>query len=364
MLSSETSVVNKSRTNPIWLFALIIVFVLGLAGWLNFVFHGESPRAWHALLINFVFFTPLAAGMIVWPAVVMLSQGIWARTIERYAFAALAFAPLTIIVFIVLWFGNSHWAIWAVKPDSHLGIWLNPTFLFSRDIIALLIFWILAALFVIKARRSVPTILAGWLSFAYGVVFTLLGFDLVMSLDPRWYSTLFGWYFFVSGMYAALAVWTLVVIFNRRATTDQRHDLGKLIVAGSLLTTYMMFSQLLPIWYENFSHEAKFVILRLNISDWRYISFALLVTVYLGPLVLLLTRWSKRSPAFLAAVSFLVLAGLWVERWWLVTPTLNTSLEFDLPEISITASFVAAFIICLRWIPVAERHDRETVDER
>ena len=82
---------------------------------------------------------------------------------------------------------------------------------------ALLIVWILAAVFVIKAREGLPKIIGGWLCFAYAIVFTLLGFDLVMSLDPHWFSTLFGWYFFMSGMYAALAAWTLIVIFKQHS---------------------------------------------------------------------------------------------------------------------------------------------------
>jgi hypothetical protein len=345
----------------------ITVFIAGLAVWLNFIMHGDAARAWRAMLVNFIFFTPLAAGMLVWPAVAIISQGLWARSIERSVFGALVFAPLTIIALIALWYSNSQWAIlWINKPTPLLKVWLAPTFLFGRDIAALVILWILAAAFAVRAQKGLPTVLGGWLSFVYAIVFTLLGFDLVMSLDPRWFSTLFGWYFVMSGMYAALAAWTITVIFRKAATTEQLHDLGKLIVAMSLVTTYMMFSQLLPIWYENFPQEVRFVIPRLSISEWRYISTALLVTIYLGPLVLLLTRWSKRTPAFLAAISFLMLAGLWVERWWLVTPTLGGQVCFGLTEASITAAFAAALIICLiifnrRSQPVAAK---EASDER
>ena len=137
------------------------------------------------------------------------------------------------------------------------------------------------------------------------------------------------------------------------------------IVAMSLVTTYMMFSQLLPIWYENFPHEVRFVIPRLSISNWRYVSAALLATVYLGPLVLLLTRWSKRTPRIFAAISFLILAGLWVERWWLVTPTLKREVAVWSTEISITAAFCGGFILCL--IVLAQRSfytTKEAVDER
>ena len=101
-----------------------------------------------------------------------------------------------------------------------------------------------------------PVALACWLAFAYCAVFTLLGFDMVMALDPHWFSTLFGGYFFVSGLYAALAAWTLITALRSAAPDKERlHDLGKLMVAFSLLTVYMMYSQLLPQWYENLPNE-------------------------------------------------------------------------------------------------------------
>ncbi|MGA2070163.1 MAG: hypothetical protein ABSG97_02335 [Sedimentisphaerales bacterium] len=333
---------KKSRGIVFW---LGIIFILCVSGWLYLIFYGDSDKAWRALLINFVFFTPLASGMIVWPAVVTASQGIWAKPLQRTAFAAIYFAPVSIAAFIALWIGHSHWAGWATHPNLLQGFWLYYKFVFLRDIIALVLIWALCAAYVARARRGAPGKLAGWLCFAYGVVFTLIAFDMVMALDPHWFSTLFGGYFFVSGMYAALAAWTVLSILSGTTTVEHRHDLGKLTVAVSLLTAYMMYSQLLPIWYENLPAEVRFVIPRMTISQWRYISAVLTATIFLGPLVLLVTRWSKRSPVFLTAVSMLMLVCLWIERWWEVTPTLGGKLTFGLTEASITAAFVAAFLL-------------------
>jgi len=318
-----------------------LILLLGVAGWCYCVFSGDTARTWRALLVNFIFFTPLASGMIVWPAIAIISQGNWARSLERTAFAGLYFAPVSIAAFIVLWFGHSHW----LSPDPPQGFWLNSKFVFIRDLAALGVIWVLGTAFVNRARKGTPSTLAGWLCFAYAVVFTLIGFDIVMALDPHWFSTLFGGYFFVSGMFAALACWTVLSILPGIASAEQRHDLGKLTVAVSLLTAYLMFSQLLPIWYEALPKEVRFIIPRLTEYPWRYVSIFLVLTIYLGPLVLLLTRWSKRSPAFLTAVSLLMLVGLWVERWWEVTPTLGGQLTFGLTEISITVAFIASFML-------------------
>ena len=284
--------------------------------------------------------------MVVWPAAAMGSRGRWAKTIEQPALAGVAFAPVSLLTFAALWFGRAHWAGWMRYKDLPNAAWLNTTFLFARDGAALLVLWALAAWFVARRQRGRPVALACWLAFAYCVVFTLLGFDMVMALDPHWFSTLFGGYFFVSGLYAALAAWTLIVALRSAAPDKERlHDLGKLMVAFSLLTAYMMFSQLLPLWYENLPNEVGYVVPRLRFERWGWVSAALLAVIYLGPLAVLLTRWSKRTPKFLAAVALAVLAGLWVERWWLVTPTLGGALVIGWTEAFITAAFAAALAL-------------------
>ncbi len=328
-----------------YIWCLICVF--GIAGFIYYINYSDQSRAWRAMLVNFIFWTPLACGMIVWPALIKLSNGVWSKQIERFAFSAIYFGPISIISFIILWTGRAHWTAWRGYETIHQGFWLNSKFVFIRDIIALFIIWILCVLFFSRSRRQASTKIAGWLCFVYAIVFTLISFDMVMALDPKWFSTLFGGYFFVSGMYAALAFWTILSIISGQASAEQRHDLGKLIVALSLLTGYLMYSQLLPIWYEDFEEEIRFFLPRLTITYWRYVSALLVLTVYLGPLVLLLTRSSKRSPGYLMAVAILVLVCLWIERWWEVIPTLNWRLSFGLAEASITAAFLSAFMICV-----------------
>jgi hypothetical protein len=337
---SEKNVTSRA----FWPILGVIVFILGVIGWFYYVRYGDQERAWRALLINFIFFTPLASGMVVWPALVLISQGKWSRPLNRTAYSGLFFAPISVITIIILWIGQSHWLPFSSNANLPQGFWLNSNFIFIRDIAAILILWILCGIFVKLAPKGAPPKLAGWLCFTYGAVFTLIAFDMVMALDPHWFSTLFGAYFFVTGMYAALIGWTIISIFRGLTTAELRHDLGNLILAVSLLTSYLMFSQLLPIWYENLPQEVRFIIPRLTVSEWRYISAGLLFTIYLGPLILLLTRWSKRSKIFLGFVSLLLLVCLWIERWWLVTPTLGGKLVFGFIEISITVAFLAAFL--------------------
>jgi hypothetical protein len=339
---------------------------LGLAAWVACASGPDPARAWRALLINFLFFTPLAAGMVVWPALLTSARAKWLAPVRRSAMVAVAFAPVSLAAFVALWFGRRHWALWMNEPDLHNSAWLNETFLFSRDAVALLLLWALAVIYVAGMRRWKTKKLPALLVLAYALVFSLLGFDMVMALDPHWFSALFGGYFFISGMYGAVVAWTIVTLHHRPLPDrDRLHDLGKLIVTFSLLTMYMMYSQLIVIWYEQLPEEVRFVIPRLTLPPWVGVSAVLLGTVYLGPLVFLLPARAKRSAHYLGAVCAALLAGLWVERWWLVTPTSGGAMVLGLEELSITVAMAAAFGFAVQcfWPYTAALQPQETPAE-
>ncbi len=345
------------------------MLLLGLFVWLLCMAFGDAHRAWRAVLINFIYFTPLAVGMVVWPAAIIAARGEHWLTdrLRRTALLSVGFAPVCLAAFFLLWLGRNWWAGWL--HDAHLtnGAWLNSWFLFSRDAVALVLLWGMATWFAQDTRPQPDKGRAGWLAFVYCAVFSLLGFDLVMALDPHWVSSLFGGYFFITGMYIAVNGWTFsVLLLDPPVGAPHRKDMGKLVVAFSLLSTYMMFCQLLPIWYESLPEEVRFVIPRLRYAPWNRVSMVLLPTVYLGPLVLLLSNRLKGSIFYLRAVTLLVLVGMWFERWWLVTPTLGGKMVLGLPEISMTAAFLAAYILSRRFgaslIPYPEEGAPGSVD--
>ncbi len=315
--------------------------VLGLAAWLVSFLFGALP-AWRALLSSFLYFTPLAGGMVVWPAVVQASNGRWAGSYERLAVTGLVFAPVSLIIFLVLWMASGSWAPWPGRTFPQ-GFWLDSNFLFARDFASLALFWGLAWYYLARRRQCAGQIAGMVLIAAYACVFSLLGFDLVMALTPNWYSSLFGTYFFVSGLYAGVAAWALLAARLPDPDPDRLHDLGRLTLTFSLLTTYTMYSQLLLIWYENLPHETGFAVPRLHFQPWKGIGVALLLVAYLGPLVMLLTIPAKRRPRILGSICLLILLGLWLERWWLVTPSLPGSPLFGLADLGAGAALLGLF---------------------
>jgi hypothetical protein len=321
--------------------AFAATFVVGLLAWLASFGLGVLP-AWRALLTSFLFFTPLAGGMVVWPAVVQASNGRWAGSYERLAASGLAFAPVSLVCLLALWIAADSWAPWPGRTFVQ-GAWLDSNFLFARDVSTLALFWGLAWHYQFRRRRGGGQVAGPALIIAYGCVFSLLGFDLVMGLTPEWHSALFGGYFFVSGLYAGVAAWAFLATRLPAPDPDRLHDLGRLTVTFCLLTTYALYSQLLTIWYENLRHEVGFVVTRLHFQPWLGVGVALLATAYLGPVAMLLTAQTKRRPRPLGAICGLILVALWLERWWLVTPSLPGAPLFGLADVGAGLALLGLF---------------------
>jgi hypothetical protein len=312
--------------------------LVGMALWLISINSAGGGRGWRALLINFLFFTSLAGGLTIWPAVVRACNGRWHGKLERTALSAVAFAVPSLLALVLLWIGSSRWSPW-YDMGYHQGGWLNNAFIFGRDLVALALFWLTAVRYLVSRHQGSGMLWGGILIAVYSLAFSLLGFDLVMALDPQWYSTLLGGYFFMSGLYIAVAAWAFLSVWQREAREEQLLDLGRLVVTFSIMATYLMYAHLLPIWYENLPDEVRFLVPRLNFQPWLGVSYFLLAVVYLGPLVLLLTERSKRNRWSLGAISLLVLCGMWVERWWLVAPTFQKGLDLGLAEPAAALAF-------------------------
>ncbi|MDA8165258.1 MAG: hypothetical protein M0017_09560 [Desulfobacteraceae bacterium] len=341
---------KSRRPPPPWLAggAWLLLALAGLAYWLLVITTGPEPeRAWGALLVDFIFFTPLAAGMVVWSAILAITKAQWAGSLERFAVSGAAFALPSLIALGGLWLGAGRYLPWVDVPRP---LWLNIPALYGRDVGALALFWGLAAWYLARRHRGAPCAAqATLLALAYGLVFSLLGFDLVMALDPHWVSTAFGAYFFVSGLYIALTGWTLQAILRSDPAPKRLHDLGKLILGLSILTTYLMFCQLLTMWFENLPVDTRFLVPRMNEQPWTLVSLVLLGVIYLGPMVMLLTVGAKRNRWILGGIALILLAGLWVERWWLVAPTLRTGLRFGAIEASMLAACLGTLGLGVVW---------------
>lgn len=334
--------IKKSK----WLVFWLILFFASLAVWILRIIYCDSQKTWQLFLVNFSYFSSLGAGLVVWPAIVIASRGTWMKKLRYSATSAVAFLPFTFISLILIFIFAKNWAIWNGK-EQILQKWLNIPFMAFRNIAGLVIFIIPAAIFS-HGIKSQSRVMSGWIIFIFSIVFSLFGFDLIMPLQKMWVSAMFGGYFFISGLYIAIAGWCLLsIIQGTIENKEQLADFGKLTLTFCLLTTYLMYAQLLVIWYENIPRETSFLVPRMNITQWPKISIVLLIMVYIGPVGLLIWKNLKYSKIYMAFVSFVVLTGMWIERWWLIMPSFGAELNFGFTELISLLLFLSAFGLSL-----------------
>src|SRR6266851_2387291 len=210
----------------------VLAFGVGLAD-------GGAVRAWQAFLVNLLFFLGIAQGGVAVSASFYLTQARWGGAgLYRLAESFAGFLPLGFLLFWVLLAGRTLIFPWVNHPLPEKAAWLNVRFLFIRDGLGLLVMTLLSFFFIRASQRSdavqwaqsysnidrPPSSvmrLSPILLIAYAAIYSMLAFDLVMSLSPRWYSTLFGAYFFSGAYWSALATIALLAIFLRRTQPQE-----------------------------------------------------------------------------------------------------------------------------------------------
>ncbi|HVO24038.1 MAG TPA: hypothetical protein VMW56_10455 [Candidatus Margulisiibacteriota bacterium] len=334
---------------------------------------GTALRAWEAFLVNLLFWLGVAQGGVVVSASLYLTQARWGgASAYRLAESFAGFLPLGSVLFWLLLAGDQLIFPWVLHPVPEKAAWLNVPFLFERDGGGLLFLSALSLWFVYSSRRAdavhwaesgasielPPAIirrLAPTLIIVYAIVYSLIAFDLVMSLSPVWYSTLFGAYFFTGAYWSALAAMgTLASVGWRPAPRDRSvehstslHDIGKLVFAFSIFWAYLLWSQYLPIWYADIPEETFFLVQRIHVLPWGVLAWTALLLIWLIPFIVLLGKRGKQRPRILGAVCALGFIGMWLERYVLVTPSLSPkTIPFGWAEALITAGFFGLFGLC------------------
>jgi hypothetical protein len=324
---------------------------LGLAGVLvGLVLAAAAPGGWRrfffAYLLNFAYVLSLALGALFFVLLQHLTHAGWSVVVRRLAEAVAGTLPMMGLFLVPILFGLHELYPWsragALTADPILhgkAGWLSVPFFIARCALYLAVWMLIARSFVGRSlaqdatgdagltlrlqRRSAPAMLA------FGLTFTFASFDLLMSLDPRWYSTIFGVYCFAGSVVGFLALLVLLAFGAQRAgllrrtiTVEHYHDLGKLLFAFVFFWAYIAFSQFMLLWYANIPEETAWL-LRRQEHGWGVIGLVLVAGHFLLPFLLLLPRGTKRRPRRLAAVAAWALAMHWLDLYWLVMPEVS-----------------------------------------
>lgn len=383
---------------PVLRLSVTLFALIGAVGFAILLLAGQAQRAWTAYLVNWLFWTGLSVAGVLFHAVTNVAKGRWSAPLVRIAEGTVAFLPVSFVLFLLLWFGKAQLWSWVAQPIHEPQVkafWLQPGFMFARDAAALLILFGLATWFVYHSVRpdvalmegSAPAERRAWyarftrdyatrgethstgmlttlspiLIVVYALVMSVMAFDVIMSLAPHWVSNLLGGYVFMGAWLGGLMTLMLRTLWYRRhfelegvITTRHLHDLGKLCFGFTVFWAYVFFSQFLVIWYGNMPEETSFLFLRMMAPEWRGISIAMIVMVFLIPFWGLISVAGKTTPSVTATMAVISLLGLWTDRYVLVVPsivqeTASHALPLGLPELVVTLGFAGAWALCYLW---------------
>ncbi len=334
----------SSLASRAWLVGLVGVVLSVLGLWLN------PEQFFRSYLVAWLFVLSIVLGCFSLGLLHQLTRGGWGVVIRRTLGAATRTLPWVALGFIPIWLGMRRLYPWSrpevVEHDALIQAktwFLNPTGFTLRALAYFAIWgffvWALNRLskrqdevqshklFRLMQATAAPGLIA------YCLTATLASVDWIMSLDPLWYSSMFGVSFIGGNAVAALAFLIPMSLYlSQRPPMNQLfrrrhfHDLGKLLLAFVMLWSYFQLSQLIIVWSGNLPEEVTWYLARMH-GGWKWISIALILGHFALPFTLLLSRDLKRDAKRLAMVAGVLLVMRWLDFYWQVAPAFGHGAE-------------------------------------
>jgi len=334
------------------------------------VFHLLKNKPWSALYVALFFFFIISLGTLAFYAIQHASQAGWPVVLFRVMEAITAYLPIgAILLFVFFVMSSLHW--------NHLFVWMDPEVVAHDELIQNKAGYLNVPFFLIRAAIY----MIGWIvyrnyarkltlaqdnatdlknytklfksSAAFLVFFlvteSMMSWDWIMSLDPHWFSTLFGWYLFASMIVSAITTIALVSIYLKGkgylefVNNSHLHDLAKFMFGFSIFWTYLWFSQFMLIWYANIPEEVTYFVSRFN--DYKIPFLGMLVLNFVFPLLVLMNSDYKRVNWFIVATGIVILIGHYIDIFVMIMPaTVGDQWYFGISEISSVLLVLGIFI--------------------
>ena len=334
------------------------------------VMHQIHNRPYSALYVAAFFFMMIALGALAFYAIQYASQAGWSPVLFRVMEAITYYLlPGALIVLAI--------ALWA---GPHIFIWMDPEVVAHDELLQNKSDWLNTTWFTIRGLIFI----GGWSAYRYFsrkfslaqdnadindnrnfkknfrisaafLVFyiyteSIMSWDWIMSVDPHWFSTLFGWYVFASMFVSGITVIALITIYLKSkgllefVNDSHMHDLAKFMFAISIFWTYLWFSQFMLIWYANIPEEVTYFVTR--IEDYKLPFFGMLIMNFVFPFLVLMNSDYKRIPWFIVMAGIVILMGHYVDVFNMIMPaTVGDRWAIGLPELSAVALFSGLFIL-------------------
>jgi hypothetical protein len=337
---------------------------------LTHVLHQLQNKPWAALYVACLFFMLISLGVLAFYGIQQVAQAGWSPVLFRVMQGITAYLPVGSILFFIL-------LIMCGLHFNHLFVWLDPEVVAEDKLIAAksgylnFPFWIArAAIFLVGWNyyrfKSVQNDLAqdesndnsfykknfkltaGFLVF-FIVTESIMSWDWIMSVDPHWFSTLFGWYVFASFFVSSITMIAMVTLYLKSrgfleyVNTSHIHDLAKFMFGFSVFWTYLWFSQFMLIWYANIPEEITYFVTRIEVYNLPF--FGAVVMNFVFPLLILINTDFKRISWVLVMAGIVILAGHYIDFFNMIMPgTVGDKWFIGVPEIASVLFFLGLFI--------------------
>jgi hypothetical protein len=344
---------------------LVVTLIMGL------LVGDGMRRFFFSYLLGFSFFLTLALGALFFTVIQHLVRARWSVVVRRLSEAMTGAFPLlfglSLVIVIPLLLGHTGLYQWS-DPDvvAHSYLlskktgYLNVPFFALRLLVYFGVWMALAHFFFHRSVKQDETgdpshsermrVVSAPATIAFAFTANFAAFDLLMSLEPEWFSSIYGVYVFAGSMIALFSTMILVAMalqskgrLTRSITTEHYHDLGKFLFAFVFFWGYIAFSQFMLIWYSNIPEETYWFQVRFE-GPWLLMSLVLLFLHFMFPFVALLSRHTKRRRATLAFFAVWMLALHWLDLYWLILPTFEAdAIPFHLMDITATLGIGGLF---------------------
>ena len=358
-----------------WAIAAAITGVVGFIG--SYIVAARTDGGMDYLLqtylVSFAFFLSLSLGALFFVMLQHLTRAGWSVVVRRIAEAMATNVWLMALLAIPIVLGIEHIYHWAhpgvAEHDPLIAAktgFLNPSF-FTFRLVAYFVIWSVLAWFFYRTskaqdanpdpaltRRMEVVSAPGMVLFALSLHFA--AFDLLMSLDPHWFSTIYGVYYFSASVLLFFAIMPKILVWlqmqgllKNAVTVEHYHDIGKYMFAFTVFWAYIAFSQYMLIWYGNVPEETEWFLKR-QTGEWTAISLTLIFGHFILPFLMLISRHVKRRPVLLSIIGVFVAIMCWIDMYWLVIPEFSPAVaRFGMLDVFVYLGIAGLYSAVLTW---------------
>ena len=345
----------------------ILTYVLIAIGVVSFIlgFIFDAKRTWANYLLNNYYFISLAIGAAFFGALQYITQSGWSAQFKRIPEAMVAYIPFGAVFFIVMYFGMHsifEWTHEEVVHHDHLlqhkSPYLNVPFFFAR-VVVFFAAWIIMSKLLRKLSLKEDEF--GGLKyfeksefyskvfiFILAFSFSLFAVDMLMTLEPHWFSTLFAGKSFIAAFLHASSIIALIVILLSKMgkfnmlNESHLHDFTRYIFMTSIVWGYFNFAEFMLIWYGNIPEETSWFVHRWE-GAYKILFFANIVLNWFIPFMVLMPRKSSRSKQIILPVIVLLIIGQYAELYYIIWPPVVHDAKFGLLEIGTFLGYTGLF---------------------